>query len=145
MNNRSGYYNIIPTESIFSKITTLFREQIQVTGRSCKISDTVNTTVVATGDFLSDIFKFDKFYWIFIGAASGTLVLIILLLCINKHKCGSFGTTTIIQNNTIISPQGEEQDIPRRWLFNSLRRKKKVLNEIKREENPAYYELKEEN
>ena len=59
MNNKPAYYNIIPTKSIFSKTTTLFREQIQVTGRSCEIRDTVNTTIEATGDFLSDIFKFE--------------------------------------------------------------------------------------
>ena len=29
-NNKPGFYNIIPTESVLSKATTLFREHIQV-------------------------------------------------------------------------------------------------------------------
>ena len=58
INNKPGFYNIIPTESILSKSTTIFGEQIQVTGRSCKISNSVETKVEATGDFISDIFLF---------------------------------------------------------------------------------------
>ena len=58
VNNKPGFYNIIPTEAIFSKTTTIFGEQIQVTGRSCEISNSVETEVEATGDFLSDIFRF---------------------------------------------------------------------------------------
>ena len=49
---------MISAESLFSKTTTLFKENIQVTGRSCEISETVNTTIFPTGDFLSDIFSF---------------------------------------------------------------------------------------
>lgn len=58
VNNKPGSYNIIPTESIFFQTTTIFGEKIQVTGRSCKISNSVMTEVEATGDFLSDIFRF---------------------------------------------------------------------------------------
>ena len=58
VNNKPGSYNIIPTESIFSQTTTIFREKIQVTGRSCEVSNSVETKVEATGDFLSDIFRF---------------------------------------------------------------------------------------
>jgi len=100
----------------------------------------------------SAIFGLNKFYWILMGAAGGILVLIVLLYCFTKHKCGSFGSghsnppsTTIIQNNNIVSPQGEEKNVHRGRLFNSLRRKKKVLNEIKLEENPTYFKLMKEN
>mgnify|MGYP003328392569 CR=1 FL=1 len=58
VNNRPGFYNIIPTESIFSQTTTLFGEKIQVTGRSCEVSNNVEIEVEATGDILSDIFRF---------------------------------------------------------------------------------------
>ena len=61
VNNKPGFYNIIPTEAILSKKTTIFGETVQVTGRSCEISNNVETQVEATGDFLSDIllFKFN--------------------------------------------------------------------------------------
>merc|ERR1712074_273401 len=61
VNNRPGFYNIIPSEAILSKKTTIFGETIQVTGRSCEISDDVITDVEPTGDFLSDrlLFKFN--------------------------------------------------------------------------------------
>ena len=58
VNNKPGFYNIIPTEAILSKKTTIFGETIQVTGRSCEISNNVETKVEATGDFLSDILLF---------------------------------------------------------------------------------------
>ena len=58
-NSRPGFYNVTPAESLFSKTTTLFKENIQVTGRSCEISEAVNTTIYPTGDFLSDIFRFE--------------------------------------------------------------------------------------
>ena len=58
VNSRPGFYNIIPAEAILSKETTLFGENIQVTGRSCEISDEVDTEVEETGDFLTDIFRF---------------------------------------------------------------------------------------
>merc|ERR1712074_121470 len=58
VNNKPGFYNIIPTEAILSKKTTIFGETMQVTGRSCEISNNVETQVEATGDFLSDIFLF---------------------------------------------------------------------------------------
>ena len=58
VNNKPGFYNIIPTEAILSKKTTIFGENIQVTGRSCEISNSVETRVEATGDFLSDILLF---------------------------------------------------------------------------------------
>ena len=59
--NKPGFYNIIPTEAILSKKTTIFGETMQVTGRSCEVSNEVETQVEATGDFLSDIllFKFN--------------------------------------------------------------------------------------
>jgi hypothetical protein len=61
VNNRPGFYNIIPSEAILSKKTTMFGESIQVTGRSCEVSNEVETQVEPTGDFLSDIllFKFN--------------------------------------------------------------------------------------
>ena len=55
---KPGFYNIIPTESVFSKATTLFLERIQITGRSCEISKAIYTTIEAMGDLLSDIFRF---------------------------------------------------------------------------------------
>ena len=58
VNSRHGFYNIIPAEAILSKETTLFGENIQVTGRSCEISNEVDTEVEETGDFLTDIFRF---------------------------------------------------------------------------------------
>merc|ERR1712105_73888 len=61
VNNKRGFYNIIPSEAILSKKTTIFGETIQVTGRSCEISNDVMTDVEPTGDFLSDrlLFKFN--------------------------------------------------------------------------------------
>ena len=58
VNNKPGFYNIIPTEAILSKKTTIFGERIQVMGRSCEISNSVETKVEATGDFLSDVLLF---------------------------------------------------------------------------------------
>ena len=58
-NSKPGFYNVIPAESLFSKTTTLFDESIQVTGRSCEIMETVNTTIYPTGDCLSDVFIFE--------------------------------------------------------------------------------------
>ena len=58
VNNKPVFYNIIPTEAILSKKTTIFGEKIQVTGQSCEISDSVETRVEATGDFLSDVLLF---------------------------------------------------------------------------------------
>ena len=57
-NSKPGFYSVISAESLFSKTVTLFKENIQVVGRSCEISEVVNTTVYPTGDFLSDIFRF---------------------------------------------------------------------------------------
>merc|ERR1712173_405792 len=61
VNNKPGFYNIIPSEAILSKKTTMFGETIQVTGRSCEVSNNVVTEVESTGDFLSDrlLFKFN--------------------------------------------------------------------------------------
>merc|ERR1712030_101260 len=61
VNNRPGFYNIIPSEAILSKKTTIFGENIQVTGRSCEVREDVETDVEPTGDFLSDrlLFKFN--------------------------------------------------------------------------------------
>merc|ERR1712105_311379 len=58
VNNKPGFYNIIPAEAILSKKTTIFGETIQVTGRSCEIRNEIKTQVEPTGDFLSDIFLF---------------------------------------------------------------------------------------
>merc|ERR1712015_317739 len=58
VNNKPGFYNIIPAEAILSKKTTIFGETIQVTGRSCKIRNEVQTQVEPTRDFLSDVFLF---------------------------------------------------------------------------------------
>ena len=58
-NSRPGFYSVISAESLFSKTVTLFKENIQVAGRACEISETVNTTIHPTGDFLSDIFRFE--------------------------------------------------------------------------------------
>ena len=58
VNNKPGFYNIIPSEAILSKKTTLFGETIQVTGRSCELSNNVIAKVEPTGDFLSDKFLF---------------------------------------------------------------------------------------
>ena len=58
INNKPGFYNIIPSEAILSKKTTIFGETIQVTGRSCEIGNNVITKVEPTGDFLSDKFHF---------------------------------------------------------------------------------------
>merc|ERR1712105_578073 len=61
VNSKPGFYNIIPSEAILSKKTTIFGENIQVTGRSCELSNNVVTEVEPTGDFLSDklLFKFN--------------------------------------------------------------------------------------
>ena len=58
VNSRPGFYNVIPAEAILSQETTLFNENIQVTGRSCEISEEVETEVEKTGDFLTDRFRF---------------------------------------------------------------------------------------
>merc|ERR1712090_112177 len=58
INNKPGFYNIIPSEAILSKKTTMFGDTIQVTGRSCEVSNEVETQVEQTGDFLSDILRF---------------------------------------------------------------------------------------
>ena len=58
VNSKPGYYNVIPAEAILSQETTLFNENIQVTGRSCEISEEVETEVESTGDFLTDRFRF---------------------------------------------------------------------------------------
>ena len=58
VNNKPGFYNIIPSEAILSKKTTMFGNTIQVTGRSCEVSNEVETQVEQTGDFLSDILRF---------------------------------------------------------------------------------------
>jgi hypothetical protein len=58
VNNKPGCYNIIPSEAILSKKTTMFGDTIQVTGRSCEVSNEVETEVESTGDFLSDILHF---------------------------------------------------------------------------------------
>merc|ERR1712074_261679 len=58
INNKPGFYNIIPSEAILSKKTTMFGDTIQVTGRSCEVSNEVETQVEKTGDFLSDILRF---------------------------------------------------------------------------------------
>ena len=58
VNNKPGFYNIIPSEAILSKKTTMFGETIQVTGRSCEVSNEVETRVEPTGDFLSDVLLF---------------------------------------------------------------------------------------
>jgi hypothetical protein len=61
VNSKPGFYNIIPSEAILSKKTTIFGENIQVTGRSCEVRDDIETEVEPTGDFLSDklLFKFN--------------------------------------------------------------------------------------
>jgi len=61
VNSKPGFYNIIPSEAILSKKTTIFGENIQVTGRSCEVREDVVTEVEPTGDFLSDklLFKFN--------------------------------------------------------------------------------------
>merc|ERR1712030_150455 len=58
INNKPGFYNIIPSEAILSKKTTMFGDTIQVTGRNCEVSNEVETQVEKTGDFLSDILRF---------------------------------------------------------------------------------------
>ena len=58
VNSKPGYYNIIPAEAILSRKTTLFNENIQVTGRSCEVSNKIETEVEKTGDFLTDRFRF---------------------------------------------------------------------------------------
>ena len=58
VNSKPGFYNIIPSEAILSKETTIFGENIQVTGRSCEIRNDVETKIEPTGDFLSDRFSF---------------------------------------------------------------------------------------
>jgi len=58
VNSRPGFYSIIPAEAILSQETTLFNENIQVTGRSCEISEDIETEVETTGDFLTDRFRF---------------------------------------------------------------------------------------
>ena len=50
------------------------------------------------------------------------------------------GTSTYIQNNTIISSKGENHPIPRGWSINSMRKKKKVQNEVILEEYPGFGE-----
>ena len=74
-----------------------------------------------------------------------------MLFCICKNKCINLGqaqtnphSTTFIQNNTIVKSQGEDQDPPKDWFRNSIRRKKKVLNEVNLDEYPGFNELKEE-
>jgi len=61
VNSKPGFYNIIPSEAILSKKTTIFGENIQVTGRSCEVREDIKTEVEPTGDFLSDklLFKFN--------------------------------------------------------------------------------------
>merc|ERR1712105_352981 len=61
VNSKPGFYNIIPSEAILSKKTTIFGENIQVTGRSCEVREDIITEVEPTGDFLSDklLFKFN--------------------------------------------------------------------------------------
>ena len=58
VNSRPGFYSVIPAEAILSQETTLFNENIQVTGRSCEIREDVETLVESTGDFLTDKFRF---------------------------------------------------------------------------------------
>merc|ERR1712141_764652 len=50
VNSKPGFYNIIPSEAILSKKTTIFGENIQVTGRSCEVREDIITEVEPTGD-----------------------------------------------------------------------------------------------
>jgi len=65
--------------------------------------------------------------------------------CINlEQEQTNPGSTTFIQHNTIVKSQSEDQDTPKDWFHNSIRRKKKVLNEVHLEEYPGFNEMKEE-
>ena len=54
------------------------------------------------------------------------------------------GATTFIQNNTIVGSQSDIQSVPKGWFINSMRRKKKELNEVSLDEYPEFNELKED-
>ena len=55
---RSGYYNVISNEAVFSKTTTLFGLDIQVVGRSCEVSNNISTSTKSTGNMLIEHFIF---------------------------------------------------------------------------------------
>ena len=58
----SGFYTLLSQDSIISKRTTLFNENVQVTGRSCGVSDSVNSSSTPTGNFL-----FENYHFMFQG------------------------------------------------------------------------------
>ena len=87
------------------------------------------------------------FYWIIIGIASGTLILITTIFSICKYRsCNTVATqptvpaggNTFIQNNTQLG-----QSVPRPWSLSSRRKKNRSNNEVILEEFPGFGEKKE--
>merc|ERR1711984_64139 len=96
INNKPGFYNIIPSEAILSKKTTMFGDTIQVTGRSCEVSNEVETQVEKTGDFLSDILMFR-----FNGSIKLTES---CSISSEKIKCGSLKLTSSKMTTVEVGP-----------------------------------------
>ena len=57
-NNNNETYTLLSKDSILSKTTTLFRRSIQVIGRSCVVSNSINSTSTASGKYLVENYKF---------------------------------------------------------------------------------------
>ena len=55
---RSGVYTLLSEDSIISKMTTLFNCNIQIIGRSCEVSDSVNSSSTASGNYLFENYHF---------------------------------------------------------------------------------------
>ena len=57
-NGRVDHYSIISNDAVFSKATNLLNQRLQVIGRSCEISNDVNSTVQSTVSMLLEHFTF---------------------------------------------------------------------------------------
>ena len=51
-------YTLLSEDSILSKSTTLFGRRIQIIGRSCEVSNTINSSSTPTGNFLFENYSF---------------------------------------------------------------------------------------
>ena len=58
-NDKDSTYTVFPAGSVIGKETTLFGKTHQVVGRTCSISNEVNTTIKPTGTFLTEEFNFE--------------------------------------------------------------------------------------
>ena len=56
--NQTNVYTLVSKDAVISKATTLFGRHIQIIGRTCEVSNTVNSSSTSSGNYLYENYSF---------------------------------------------------------------------------------------